>query len=230
MLQNNGDHNILCPFGPMIYESKISEEDLKFVKSFAEINRDSASQGFALSGNIKEQRGNEKADPKMLSTMMEVLRPHIINWIIADDQRKLINAGASSEEKIMIETVDYDSMKWHLGNGVWFNFMKQHEFNPLHCHTGTLSGIIMVEVPEVIATEPDIFPMDSNARCPGQLEFVHGSYGAGAHRIIPKTGQIFVFPAELRHQVYPFQSDVERITMSWNVFDISFDKKKDMWN
>ena len=31
--------------------------------------------------------------------------------------------------------------------------------------------------------------------------------------------------AKLRHQVYPFQSNVERITMSWNVFETSFDKK-----
>ena len=70
-------HKTLYPFGPMICQSTISEKDLKFVKSFAEINRDSASQGFTLSGNIKEQRGGEKADPKMLSTMMELSLIHI---------------------------------------------------------------------------------------------------------------------------------------------------------
>ena len=38
--------------------------------------------------------------------------------------------------------------------------------------------------------------------------------------MVPKTGDIFIFPAELKHTVYPFTSDVERVTMSFNVFDI----------
>ena len=31
-----------------------------------------------------------------------------------------------------------------------------------------------------------------------------------------------MFPADLGHCVYPFQSDVTRISMSYNIFDLQF--------
>ena len=60
-------------------------------------------------------------------------------------------------------------------------------------------------------------------RCPGQLEFFYGSdvLGVnGTHKVIPKTGDILLFNAGLKHSVYPFKSDVERISMSFNVWNV----------
>ena len=59
--------------------------------------------------------------------------------------------------------------------------------------------------------------------CAGQLEFFEGSTSwliPGTWKVIPKTGDMYIFPAELKHAVYPFKSNVERITMSLNIFDI----------
>ena len=59
--------------------------------------------------------------------------------------------------------------------------------------------------------------------CSGQLEFIHGEDGfeySGSFKVVPKTGELYLFPATLRHTVYPFTSDVERITMSFNVHNI----------
>ena len=34
---------------------------------------------------------------------------------------------------------------------------------------------------------------------------------------LPKTGDIFIFPASLKHYVYPFKSKVTRISVSGNL-------------
>ena len=108
-------------------------------------------------------------------------------------------------------------------HGFWVNYQKKHEFNPIHAHGGTLSSVIMIDVPEEIAKEVNSLDYETNMPCPGQLEFIDGptSYLCpGTYKVVPKTGDIFIFPAELKHTVYPFTSDVERVTMSFNVFDI----------
>ncbi|SVB62012.1 uncharacterized protein METZ01_LOCUS214866, partial [marine metagenome] len=60
----------------------------------------------------------------------------------------------------------------------------------------------------------------SNMTCRGQIEFIYSNDQLGSngtHKIIPKTGDILLFDARLKHCVYPFTSDVERISMSFNV-------------
>jgi hypothetical protein len=36
----------------------------------------------------------------------------------------------------------------------------------------------------------------------------------------PKTSELLIFPAWLLHTVYPFKSNVERISISFNIFNI----------
>ena len=35
-----------------------------------------------------------------------------------------------------------------------------------------------------------------------------------------KTGDFFIFPANLKHGVYPFTVDVQRVSMSFNLIDV----------
>ena len=63
--------------------------------------------------------------------------------------------------------------------------------------------------------------------CPGQIEFMYGPDVVGAngtHKIVPKTGDFLLFHAGLKHTVYPFKSDVTRISMSFNVMGVSYGK------
>ena len=73
----------------------------------------------------------------------------------------------------------------------------------------------MIKVPKEIENEYYTHPVDTNVRCPGYLEWVSDT---GSHKVVPKEGDIYLFDARLRHLVYPFESDVERITSSFNVF------------
>ena len=63
----------------------------------------------------------------------------------------------------------------------------------------------------------------------GCIEFVDGvtdlmGLQMGTYRHTPKVGELFLFPSNLLHTVYPFKSEVTRISMSFNVMGVSYGK------
>ena len=108
---------------------------------------------------------------------------------------------------------DSISLSIDFGSGPWINYQMNGEFNPIHDHSGVISCVIFVDIPEEINHEND----DDQYQCMsnGCFEFVYDN--SKTVRVTPKTGMIFIFPADLRHQVYPFKSDVERVTLSFNI-------------
>lgn len=223
MIINKDDYNIILPFAPLIYESKLTDEQLKWVQDYAVRSANEKTIEIdGLAGNIEKQIEipYEENDSEYF---IELIWPHVKSYMKADHERNYELTKNTWLNDIPDEP-DWNSLQFNVGRGPWFNYMKANEFNPVHQHTGKISGIIMVSVPEEIAKEPETYPINSNLRCPGQLEWLHGDYGSGSFKVIPQTGKFYLFPNDLRHQVYPFKSDVERITMSWNVFDPTFKK------
>ena len=209
MLIDKGDHRFIHPWGMPIYQGEI---DVDFFQSLAERTRENGTrdQG-SLAGNIKDQfmaaRGSEEE-------IIKLLTPHIINYLKHEFERvDQLQSFVKTELRPPMPSVD--DIDFDFGNGPWFNFMRKGEFNPLHAHNGQISGIIMIKVPKEIENEYYTHPVDTNVRCPGYLEWVSDT---GSHKVVPKEGDIYLFDARLRHLVYPFESDVERITSSFNVF------------
>ena len=101
---------------------------------------------------------------------------------------------------------------------LWINFMKKGEFNPIHTHGGHISFVIYTSVPEEILNENRKF--NGNGAGPGSINFVHGetSEFRSEHSFVPKTGNMFLFPAKLRHYVPPFSSNVVRESVSGNIY------------
>ena len=110
----------------------------------------------------------------------------------------------------------------------WVNFQKQHEFNPLHCHSGVYSFVIFMKIPYDWKEQHEIpFVKESNSPCAGDFQFVYtdmmGRVCSHDYRLDSSyEGVILFFPAEINHQVYPFYNcEEERITISGNiVYDI----------
>jgi hypothetical protein len=93
----------------------------------------------------------------------------------------------------------------------------------MHRHSGELSAILYIDVPECIAEENVNPTVETNMPSYGKIIFMSGSsgmYHQPHYEHQPVTGEIFVIPADLAHQVYPFNSDVERISMSFNIMNI----------
>ena len=75
--------------------------------------------------------------------------------------------------------------------------------------------IIFIDIPEEIKNERDTSQFDHKTN--GCLEFLYDC--STSFVVTPHNKMIFLFPASLKHTVYPYQSDVERITMSFNLID-----------
>jgi len=206
-------YKVLLPFGPSIYHSSTTTIEQSLLTAIAEsTKRNNQSNGHNLAGNIQSQL-SVSCNEIQISQFLKFIDVHIKQYVKERMTRIKQNLILNNIENT-VNTVNYD-----LGTGPWINYQRQHEFNPTHKHAGVLSGICMIDVPEEISKEIINIPINSNMRCPGQLEFQSSNY---THKIVPKTGDIFLFDADLNHQVYPFISDVVRITMSFNVHNLTY--------
>ena len=111
----------------------------------------------------------------------------------------------------------------------WVNFQKQHEFNPLHNHSGVFSFVIWVKIP-TDWREQHALPISVNSGAPKSSDFefrytsILGNLGYSDYPLDKKSeGMMLFFPAKLMHSVYPFYNcDKERVSISGNIlFDIS---------
>ena len=110
----------------------------------------------------------------------------------------------------------------------WVNFMKQHEFNPIHRHTGLFSFNIFMKIPYDWKEQHELPHVKaSNSPSAGNFEFLYvdimGNISTYIYKLDPTCeGLILFFPATIQHLVYPFYNcEEERLTISGNVaYDI----------
>lgn len=110
----------------------------------------------------------------------------------------------------------------------WVNFQLKHEFNPSHDHDGIFSFVIWTKIPYTRSGEDISSPgKKSKENLAGAFEFQYtDALGKIQSHIIKVDNTMenicLVFPAKLRHAVYPFFStDDFRISVSGNfVFDV----------
>ena len=106
----------------------------------------------------------------------------------------------------------------------WVNFMKQHEFNPVHYHSGIFSFNIFMKIPYDWKEQCELPHIKaSESPVAGNFEFLYtdilGDLQNYGYRLDPTCeGLMLFFPSEMRHQVYPFYNcEEERISISGNV-------------
>jgi len=195
---------ILNPFSPPIYKSMLDQRHIDLLKDISKNSRDCKQNvGHTLAGNIYEH--------------YQEINKHVS--IALKNFEKKYFKNPNEEEK-------FNNIDFSFGEGAWINFQKSGEFNPIHHHTGMLSAVIYIDVPEKIAEENKI--KNSNAPSSGAICWIYGN-AAGSmlctdymYTHQPTTGEIFIFPSGLQHLVYPFSCQVERISMSFNVYDVKF--------
>ena len=107
-------------------------------------------------------------------------------------------------------------------SSIWVNEMYANEYNPIHTHSSKfskigLSSVMILKLPSDYGKEysrPDR-PLN------GQLQFAGSSGGQFAFtdfRPEVKVGDFYVFPYDMRHTVYPFNTTKEhRRTLAANV-------------
>ena len=106
-------------------------------------------------------------------------------------------------------------------SSVWVNEMERNEYNPMHHHTSPntfygLSSVLFLNDPKDFGTEYSRPENPTN----GKLEFIGnggGQFSTNQIKVNVKEGDFYVFPYDLKHGVYPFNSDVKRRTLSANL-------------
>ena len=114
-------------------------------------------------------------------------------------------------------------------NSIWVNQMKEHEYNPVHIHRGTLftglSSVMILSLPSTYGKEYSNDEVPQN----GKLQILGSASGQFAKIDFQpslKVRDFFIFPYDMRHCVYPFNSTNEtRRTLAANC-DVQFDPIK----
>ena len=105
-------------------------------------------------------------------------------------------------------------------NSIWVNQMKEHEYNPVHVHSGSsytgLSSVMILKLP------PNGYGVEySAANQPqnGKLQILGATNGQFAkidYQPETKERDFYIFPYDMRHCVYPFNGPGYRRTLAAN--------------
>ena len=210
---------ILNPWGPTVYQNYISEEFNQFLlDGLSRTEKFGRSMRKDLVGQIDKQREGIFD----LDIFKSFIDDHVLSYELGRAKRllelkKYHDSTMKDESFAKLNDVLSDgnelSCEYEFSGQPWVNFHRCNEYNPLHEHTGAISAIICVDIPKEIKEERDASTFSTQTN--GCIEF---SYDNDSTFIVsPKTGMIFLFPNTLKHCVYPFKSDVLRITMSFNI-------------
>ena len=195
---NEGIQYNLHYWGPCVVKTKVDQETLDLLLSEGEASKEDASP--ELAGVLKKQfhyRNKRKFD-QFFVKIFNLYTYVYSTW--------------KSTKKAKPPTFFLEKL--------WINFQGPNEFNPPHSHGGALSFVIFLKIPIELRAENQNYKGLSAG--PGGITFLYGDveeYCITAQSLFPEEGDMYIFPAWVKHWVYPFKSDCTRISVSGNVLD-----------
>lgn len=106
---------------------------------------------------------------------------------------------------------------------LWINFMQAGDFNPPHMHTQHISFILFTSDTSDLQKEQEEYV--GTGPKPGSVIFTYGEdcytyapeWNIRNHYQVPKKGDLYIFPALLKHWVAPYKTQLERVSVSGNL-------------
>ena len=192
---------ILKPFGPSIVKVKMTNEMIKEINQYVDmVIKDEEKikkldEGDKLIGKVQQE------------FLMEVDFMKKIKW--AEFLASNVSSWAQDELKKEIKN-------FHLIKS-WVVRQFQNDYNPVHWHSGDISGVGYLKVPSHLGntSQPDKKTNEN-----GKLQLISGSpnlFSKSTYLVKPELGDFYLFPNYLMHTVYPFSgTDEERRSVSFN--------------
>ena len=191
-------------WGPILYHCKIQEDQIKKIFKICKKDKDLNYQN-NLAGHIKNEY-------KINSTDLQTIIQKDIN---------------SFKECHSFYYKSNNHNKEFLIKDSWVNYMGPGDFNPPHTHGGNFSAVIFLDMPNEISKEAEVHNRAGvKSYSPGSITFIaglgqqttdDGLQSAWKKDFFCEAGEMFIFPSDLLHMVYPFKSNVERITVAYNM-------------
>ncbi len=210
---------VFWPFSPPILRTQIPESVLESLNYAFENHKNAEDRSSQLAGNNTREfalsagglGSGQDEFVNMLATgsadlYKEVMQRqwHLMDYI-TEEHKQLVEP--------QLEMMDLNCTL----HDAWGNISVAGDWNPIHKHTGAITGVGYVRLPDDIERE---WAMEDHDPSAGMITFVDGraqSYGANTCRFKPKVGDIYFFPAWLMHMVNPFRSKGERWSFSFNI-------------
>ena len=162
-----------------------------------------------LVGNVKQEH---KIEDHVWHQKPHETLPTFFNWIGHCTNmyvRTKLNADGDALDK---EKAEQGIKKVMLHNS-WLVNSIAGDFNPPHMHYGMLSAAGWLKMPPSVEK-------DEEREHAGWIEFIYGTpvmFIDPKYPVKPAVGKIYVFPAWLLHEVYPFRGEGLRRTISFNL-------------
>jgi len=184
------------PFGPSIGKTRISK---KFIdKLNREFDGKSNSMKRDYSSKLASQIQNE------VNFSNKYIEKNYSSYLKKIIEKFLHNEGIKKIKKIDILNL-------------WVVRQYKGEYNPIHYHEGDLSGVGYIKLPKDMTKNKLI--KNKKIRTNGTIDFVNGQrafLSKSIYNVIPKVGDLILFPNYLMHTAYPFNKDGERRSFSFN--------------
>ena len=192
---------VLKPFGPSIIKIKMPNEMIEQINKYVDsvINDEQKikklDEGDKLIGKVQQE------------FLMEVEFMKKIKWA----NFLAANVSSWAKEELNKEIKHFELIK------SWVVRQFKNDYNPVHWHTGDISGVGYLKVPSYLGntSQPDKKTNEN-----GKLQLIFGSpnlFSKSTYLVKPEIGDFYLFPNYLMHTVYPFSgTDEERRSVSFN--------------
>jgi hypothetical protein len=188
---------VISPFGPKIAKLKFSSKLIKIINSEVDkiISKKKLINKFDYSDKLVGQVKQELQLPRtFIKKNLEKIIYNVVKKYINKSLGKKIN-------NIKIKNF-------------WVVRQFNNEYNPIHYHDGHVSGVGYLKVPKFITKSKKKTNTD------GTIDFINGSkmfLNDSIYNHKPKVGDVLLFPNYLMHTAYPFSSEGERRSFSFNL-------------
>ena len=199
--KNNLKVEVVRPFGPSIIKIQMPLELVNEINLYIDniildkTKLEKLDHGKYLVGQVMQEIELETDFMKKIK-WAEFLGAACSQWIKFEDDRKTLK-----QFKIIKS---------------WVVRQFKNEYNPVHWHSGQISGVGYLKVPEKMSK----FSKKNGLDTDGKLVLIDGSkslFSKGIFEIEPKIGDFYMFPNNLLHTVYPFfGTEEERRSISFN--------------
>ena len=194
---------ITRPFGPSIARAEMPKELIETLNKYIDdiINDEEKTKkqdwGHKLVGHVKQEFKLEN-DFIEKSGFMKFLSQAVSAWIKNAEKKQIT--------------------KFHIHES-WVVRQFKNEFNPVHWHSGHVSGVGYLKLPKSFG-KPEQADKKEGINKMGRIELIHGNkmfMQRSTFSILPEVGSFYFFPNYMMHTVYPFKdSDEERRSISFN--------------
>ena len=185
------------PFGPSLGRSRITNNFIKKLNQEFDIKIKSNFKDY--SSKLASQISNEvKIDKSFIDRyLLKEIKKNVIAFLKKEKVKNI------KDIKIL---------------NLWVVRQFKGEYNPVHYHNGDLSGVGYIKLPKKMTSNTMV--KNKKIKTNGTIDFINGQknfLSKSIYNIVPKVGDLILFPNYLMHTAYPFNVDGERRSYSFNI-------------